>query len=154
RLVKLGEARKIAERAGRADLVARVRAIQQDANEDEIYFAAADGGSAEAREKLNRRELRVLHDIRNLNLDVSQVRQQMAADVEREGTRMVWGALFLAALVTIVGALVTFGVHLTLQPLSRLGRQVEAIGRGEYRQRFDVRTGDEIGDLARAFNSM
>jgi signal transduction histidine kinase len=154
RLAKLGEARKIAERAGRSDLVARLKAILFDANEDQIYFDAAEGGSEEARAKLTKRESRLLHDIRNLNLDVSDIRQQMAAEVEREGTRMVWGALFLAALVTIVGALVTFGAHLTLRPLSRLGRQVEAIGRGEYKQRFDVRTSDEIGDLARAFNAM
>src|ERR1051325_11489537 len=99
---QLGDAIRMAERVGRADLLARLRAVEFEVKTDEGYFIAADAGSREAREKLDKRESRLFHDIRNLKFDVAQLRAETAADVERDGARMLYGALALAVLLTIV----------------------------------------------------
>jgi signal transduction histidine kinase len=154
RLAMLTDALRAAQRARRVDIVRRLHAIESDARNDEALFAEADAGNTAAQEKLERRETRMSHDVRTLQRETSDLVEQVAGEVEREGSRLVWATLLLVALATTVGALVTFGAHFTLRPLVRLTRQVEAIGRGEYQQRLEVSADDEIGELARAFNRM
>jgi signal transduction histidine kinase len=58
------------------------------------------------------------------------------------------------ALVCLLTAL-SLGVSATfLRPLRRLHYHVEQIARGNWEQRADIRTGDEIEELALAFNNM
>ena len=65
-------------------------------------------------------------------------------------------ALRTSMLITIplVGVLGLLLFLLAARPLRRLARTVQAFGEGEYRTRAKVTSGDEIGELARSFNTM
>jgi signal transduction histidine kinase len=121
---------------------------------EESLYGEADQGNTSAHGKLDRRETTLAHDVHTLKLDVDDLVEQVAGDVEREGSRLMWATLLLVVLALVVGAAVTFGAHLALRPLARLTRQVEAVGRGEYRVPFEAKSADEIGELARAFARM
>src|SRR5262249_15000083 len=121
---------------------------------DEPLSAEADSGSATAKEQIGKREMVRRHSADDLQLEVNALVEQGAREIEREGSRLLLATLFLVALATAAGALVTFGAHVALRPLVRLTRQVEAIGRGEYGQRIESKSTDEVGELARAFNRM
>lgn len=62
---------------------------------------------------------------------------------------LVFGAVLLVSLLGAVG----LATYLTA-PVRRLDRQARVLGAGDLTQRVDIRTGDEIEDLGRAFNAM
>lgn len=64
---------------------------------------------------------------------------------------ILWAVLGAGALALIVGGLLTW--RLT-RPLRTLTEAAEGIAAGDLAQQVDVRPGDEIGDLATAFNQM
>ncbi|HJZ88084.1 MAG TPA: ATP-binding protein [Polyangia bacterium] len=154
RLRALADARKLAQQAGHSVFAQRLAAIEVGVRADEALGAEADAGATAARDRLGKRETVRSHDVRNLRIDVNELVEQVTREVEREGSRLLWGVLALVALATLTGAAVTFGAHATLRPLVRLTRHVEAVGRGEYGARLEVKTSDEIGELAAAFNRM
>jgi signal transduction histidine kinase len=65
-------------------------------------------------------------------------------------------ALFYAALgATVIALLIGIGLARTLtHPLGELTAAIRAMGRGELNQQVQVRSSDEIGELAGAFNQM
>ncbi len=65
-------------------------------------------------------------------------------------------SLLLASLIGIVlGSVIVWGfVHRATLPLHELRASAEAVGRGDFSRAVPVRTGDEFGELARAFNRM
>ena len=154
RMTKIDQAISAAQRAHRADFEQRLRAMAADAAGEEALYAEADAGSADAQAKLELRETRLAHEVRTLKLDVDDLVEQVAGEVEREGNHLTWATLLLVVMALVVGAVVTFGAHLALRPLVRLTRQVEAVGRGEYRVPLESRSSDEVGELARAFARM
>ena len=78
--------------------------------------------------------------------------EEMERDVSRQ--RLKFYILF--ALIAIVVSTVTILVvnRLLLQPLSRIRKGTEAIGRGELKYQIPVPSNDEIGELAQTFNQM
>jgi PAS domain S-box-containing protein len=64
--------------------------------------------------------------------------------------------LSLAGAVALAGAIVVaaFLARSVTRPLLALQRGVEQFGRGDFSQRIPAGSGDEVGDLARAFNTM
>lgn len=60
-------------------------------------------------------------------------------------------SLFAAMLAVFLGLMVSRTI---LRPIRRLQRGAEIIGKGELEHRIDVRSGDEIGQLAGSFNEM
>jgi signal transduction histidine kinase len=61
----------------------------------------------------------------------------------------------LAALIVILGALVAWwGSHRLTKPLVQVTRAAEAITTGDLEQRVNVQRDDELGRLARSFNTM
>lgn len=65
--------------------------------------------------------------------------------------------IFLALLIGMVSAILTgayFAIRRLLSPLKSLTAAVERMGRGELGHQVSVCTRDELGDLARSFNSM
>jgi signal transduction histidine kinase len=154
RMTKLDQAIGAAVRAHRADFEKRLRMLAADAAAEEPLFAEADLGNTEAQSKLELRDTRLAHEVRTLKLEVDDLVEQVAGEVEREGSGLLWLTLLLVVLALVAGAAVTFGAHLALRPLVRLTRQVEAVGRGEYRVPLESRSSDEVGELARAFARM
>jgi signal transduction histidine kinase len=71
--------------------------------------------------------------------------------LERTGSGLLWGSIGAA----IVALLLGFALSRNLtRPLRRLTAAIHAMAAGDLEQRVDIRSRDEIGELAGAFNSM
>lgn len=83
---------------------------------------------------------------------VTKVDQAEAlAPIRQFGSAVFVFVLILALIVSLVSFLFT---RTLTAPLERLIQGVEAIGQGELDHRIDLKTGDEIGQLAAAFDRM
>jgi signal transduction histidine kinase len=67
-------------------------------------------------------------------------------------TRWIIGAS--VALAVLLGLVAVFVARRVTGPIARLTMAAESIGTGDFRERLDIRTGDEIEVLAAAFNRM
>jgi two-component system, chemotaxis family, sensor kinase CheA len=88
---------------------------------------------------------------------IGEVRVELSLDAERAAYRRARLDLFLGATVVALGTsalLVGVVRREIVLPLRRVARAAAAIGRGERTARADSSRGDEIGDLAAAFNRM
>jgi PAS domain S-box-containing protein len=70
-----------------------------------------------------------------------------------------WRVTKLVLLLTVVGCLLAAGItyaisRLTTYPLVEFTRRVRRLGQGQLDERFAIQSGDEIGELAQAFNAM
>jgi signal transduction histidine kinase len=73
-------------------------------------------------------------------------------DAARQGRSR---ALQLSVLALAIGLLATFWLTRSIhRPVRAMRSATEALSRGEFDRRLDVRNRDELGDLARAFNEM
>jgi HAMP domain-containing protein len=84
-----------------------------------------------------------------LHIGLSEVR------INEDVNRIVALILLVAALSLVIGGVVSvvFSRYIT-RPLVTLSGAAEAFGRGESRQPVAIESGDEIGELAKVFNSM
>lgn len=73
------------------------------------------------------------------------------AFLERTGQGLLWGAIAAGILALVLG--IALAQNLT-RPLRRLTAAIHAIAAGDLKQSVDIRSRDEIGELAGAFNSM
>ena len=64
---------------------------------------------------------------------------------------LIWSGLLTAALAII---LTFFLSRRSLAPVESLSRAARALARGDFSQRVEVKTRDEVGELARTFNTM
>ena len=72
---------------------------------------------------------------------------------EMRGTQnYLWGLSFLGAFLST--GVVWIAIGRIMKPLRDLRNTAEAVGRGDFSQRVTVRTSDEVGQLAQAFNQM
>ncbi|MFN3966452.1 MAG: sensor histidine kinase [Endomicrobiia bacterium] len=69
--------------------------------------------------------------------------------------------LIVIRLITIIGIIIVIGIvltyffaHRTLSPLKELTTSIKKIGEGDFQQKIDIKSEDEIGLLARTFNEM
>ncbi len=64
--------------------------------------------------------------------------------------------IFVAIIIVeiIIGIFIIVATSITLQPLKRLNKAVEAAGKGDYGITVNVKGRDEIASIARAFNEM
>ena len=71
--------------------------------------------------------------------------------IERTNLTLLYGALVGAALALLLG----FFISRTLtRPIRELTRATHAISEGDLSQKVQIRTNDELGELAQAFNKM
>ena len=80
------------------------------------------------------------HDVKEILRPVFKLRNKMAA-----------GALLLIAIAAIVAFLMSRSIT---EPIAMLIRGVKQIGKGDLEYRVEVRTKDEMGELAAVFNQM
>ncbi len=154
-------------RKQRVDRTRRAAALAREAGLAEIARAFDDLGQRFAEmdplyltgewDRIARVEsTKLRHDTTDLKKDVSLRAQKLAGDLEEEERRQVWWLLGLVSLATLIGALVTFGAHLSLRPLVRMTARMRRIASGEepLGEPFAVAAEDEIGELARAWNQL
>jgi signal transduction histidine kinase len=68
---------------------------------------------------------------------------------------LMWGILSASlALAVLIGGGVFVSIRRTVAPLGRLTRAARTIGTGDFSQRLEISSGDEIGQLAQEFNRM
>jgi signal transduction histidine kinase len=98
------------------------------------------------------------------NIEKSIVTQgndiQIATDKAREliehstaATRRLIVIITIIAALAVIAASIMLGLAIT-RPLKRLNEGARAITLGDFRQHIVVKSGDEIGELARSFNKM
>ena len=75
-------------------------------------------------------------------------------DVRHEERKSAWTLIFIVILAVLLGILITVYIQLTVRPIRRLTDGVKRISMGDYSQRVELSAKDEIGVLAREFNSM
>jgi signal transduction histidine kinase len=71
--------------------------------------------------------------------------------IERTNLTLIYGALIGAVLALLLG---TFLSRTLTRPIRELTRATHAISEGDLSQQVKVRTNDELGELAQAFNKM
>jgi signal transduction histidine kinase len=76
---------------------------------------------------------------------------QLMAPVQRLRNRYLWTGLIL---LLVTAGVLFFPVRFLLQPLTKISEVARRIGKGEFEARVEHESGDEIGDLSRAFNIM
>ena len=67
---------------------------------------------------------------------------------------LTWMAIFSVIAVGLMTSLGYLAANRIVRPVRRLQSAAQLVGRGELRQPIDIRTGDEIQDLADEFNRM
>jgi two-component system, NtrC family, sensor kinase len=107
-----------------------------------------------AGKNLLRLEGKLVDQIRRLFEELRGQVQAAALQVEEDETHGIWASLGLAILAVLVSLVVVFGTQRTLRPLRWLVAGTKRIGTGDYAHRVEVTSGDELGLLAREFNSM
>ncbi len=106
------------------------------------------------RDKLWRQEESIRKHLSNLSLELKLRSEQASLRLEKEEDRSVWLTLLLAVIAVAVGVAVMWVATATLRPLKRLAERAREIARGDYKQRVDASSPDEIGALAAEFNAM
>jgi two-component system NtrC family sensor kinase len=155
------------ERAPLSQLRARLERLEAAFRDDEELFDQAYGPIGDAplafpetsanrdiSERLLRREQAVKRELGNLAADLRLRAQQAGLRLEEEQSRAVWATLLLAVVALAVGLIVMAVASRTLRPLKRLAERAQEIARGDYQQRVETNTSDEIGALAEKFNVM
>jgi methyl-accepting chemotaxis protein len=124
----------------------RQRLIQEGASRAEI------DASVLLEERLVAQLLIKSHSIMTSAFRLSkQVDTEIAKDQETANTLTLTLMLILAATVTTVSLVVARSIS---KPLDRLTKGAEIIGNGDLEHRIDVKSKDEVGKLATAFNQM
>jgi signal transduction histidine kinase len=87
---------------------------------------------------------------RSIRGEAQRMAAELRADEELAGSM----AILLAVVGLVVAVLVALSMMRTLRPLHVLRQRARAVAGGDYARRVDVRSRDEIGDLAREFDAM
>jgi two-component system NtrC family sensor kinase len=121
-------------------------------------FVAVDGGrSEEARatlEVLLASERSVDRGLRGVGREADRQVADLSASLQRDQTRTFWMLLGLALVAAGIAIGILVWVHALVAPLAALGRAVQAVARGDFSGRIDLRRRDEIGRLAEQFDRM
>lgn len=119
---------------------------------DELMRAAA-GGDGEGRNAGDRSAVAAVAPIAGpdwlavVEEPISEAFEPLRAALWRTASLLIAGAIFAAGLGYLLASRMT-------QPIRLLGRGAEQIGAGHFDHKIDIRTGDEIEELASRFNEM
>ncbi|HXU68511.1 MAG TPA: ATP-binding protein [Polyangia bacterium] len=145
----------------------RLLRVESEYRADEELFDAAFGPIGDlsllggdpdrlrpARERLWRQEEAIRKHLSNLGVELKLRSEQASLRLEKEEDRAVWATLLLAVIALGVGVGVMLIATRTLRPLRTLAERAKEVARGDYKQRVDAASPDEIGALGREFNAM
>lgn len=134
------------------------RSLEPDAEQLKQLFEALGAGQAQRAERqrdsvlkrglsthrrLSRLDRRVLSSVDSLSIDASE-REQFAVRL----------LIVLSTLTAVIGVLMALFVRRLLRPLGTVTMRARDVTRGDFSPRPVVSTGDEIGELASAFETM
>jgi two-component system, NtrC family, sensor kinase len=114
----------------------------------------AQSAAERVAQQLLPQERKLLQQIRSLRDDLRRQVNSVALQVEENENNAAWATLILAVVAIIVSLAVTVGAQWMLRPLKKLVAGTKRIGSGDYGHRVTVSSRDELGLLAREFNSM
>ena len=80
------------------------------------------------------------------------IREDSLIETLKRGRSITYPLILLAILLGIIASLILS--RLITEPLNRIIEFTKVLGRGEYGTKLEVRSGDEIGYLARNFNTL
>jgi two-component system NtrC family sensor kinase len=82
--------------------------------------------------------------------------QMSLEKVDRSRASLTWRMMLSAGVVVVVLVVLStlFMLRMVYRPVQRLIQGTEALGAGDLTHRIPVRSGDELGELARSFNKM
>ena len=163
----LQSARDPTEAAFLARVIERLQGIERTFGEDEDLFDHVFGppGSKTIaslgtlydpakRKELLKREASLQKDLGDLTDQLQGWMRRAEAQLEEHGRRAVWASVLLAIVAALLALLVMVLVTRALVPLRRLAASAKHVARGDYRQRVEVHSDDEVGSLANEFNAM
>ena len=70
---------------------------------------------------------------------------------DRDASGWIWGVAIIGVIALALGLLISRAITRSLQ---RLGQATRKVAQGDLKEKVDVKTGDEIGDLAQDTNRM
>jgi sigma-B regulation protein RsbU (phosphoserine phosphatase) len=85
---------------------------------------------------------------------VADAREAEKQVLDRTGIQLVATGVTLLAVVVVVLLLSLQGSRVVTRPVSRLAAAAHSIARGDLKARAEVKSRDELGDLAQTFNAM
>jgi signal transduction histidine kinase len=150
------------DRAAADRLAADLDRLDEDAGAGDAaldrFFADLDAGRLEqARATLEaalERERAVDRGLRAAGREADRQVADLSAGLQRDEARTFWMLLGLALVAVGITIGIAVFVHSILAPLGALERAVQAVARGDFTGRIDVRRRDEIGRLAAQFDRM
>lgn len=93
--------------------------------------------------------------VKVLNIEYSVYTVRDITAVFSSIDNMIWRFVFISAFCILVGVtLIVFLVRFAMRPLKSLGNTARRIAKGDYNERVEINTHDEVGDLAQDFNMM
>ncbi|HTP52550.1 MAG TPA: ATP-binding protein [Anaeromyxobacteraceae bacterium] len=171
---KIAEGRAVAGRAGPlasgadarflAEVVSRLDALdvewaQYDAAARDLLDTVEAGEPAGARLEQRIQAVRTMEktlalDVKLLQVALDSQTGELVLAAEREDSRTVASIVIYTLLATAVGVGAALISHRLLAPIRTLTDGVKAVAAGDLTRQVEVRTSDEIGVLAREFNTM
>jgi len=127
------------------------RLVRRTLKKASVGELAVSSAETRAAVRVLRRINRELVDtVRALSAPIRAIDQRAEAD-ERTTSLVV---IVIASVALILSLLMLWMSQLTLKPIRQLREGARRIAAGDYHDRVEVRTGDEIGQLATEFNTM
>ncbi|MBU49248.1 MAG: hypothetical protein CL920_11175 [Deltaproteobacteria bacterium] len=97
---------------------------------------------------------RLGREIRLLVLQMDLRLTQSVLLAEREERSSVWGVILISIIAIILGLIILLLSSIPLRRIQTLVDMIQSIKEGDYAKKADIPPGDEIGTLAKEFNSM
>lgn len=132
--------------------------LEEDREQLTQLFAALDHGEAakaeELRDELVRRGNAGMKQFRSLRERVQQNLDTLLAEAQARERMAIQLLVGLASLTTLIAIVMALYAQRVLRPLSEVTERAQAVAEGDLTPHEAVASNDEIGELARTFESM
>ncbi len=97
----------------------------------------------------------VKRTIRSLSQLNHKTMLQAQGHADSRAIKATYSTIFISVLLILIGLIFVFYlIRIILKPIKKLTKSVEEIGAGNLKQKININSRDEIGELAREFNRM
>lgn len=141
----------------RADLLAllqKAEEYQKRARDLSQVLQRSSGDPVSAFNELGDAGQSLDRSVKLLSLKMEEELAQSMIDLSEEGDRSTWAGIFMTISALVAALILTLISILWLKPIRRLIAAAREIGSGDYRNPVTIRSGGEIDELAREFETM